>query len=135
MTPTRLSLVYAVTLPIFFAIDLVWLGVVARDFYRRQLGHLLSPNINWPAAILFYVVFIAGIVFFAVKPALETGSSARALASGAFLGFLAYATYDLTNQATIRDWPVLVTLVDLAWGTALSGAVAFLSYQVSSRVL
>ena len=135
MTPTRLGLVYAITLPIFFAIDLVWIGVVARGFYRKHLGHLLSADVNWPAAILFYLVFIAGIVFFAVKPALEAGSAGRALASGAFLGFLAYATYDLTNQATMRDWPVVVTVVDLAWGTVLTSLVAFLSYQASSRVL
>lgn len=134
MNITRLPLVYAITLPVFFAIDLVWLGVVARDFYRRHLGHLLSDQVNWPAAILFYLVFIAGIVFFAVKPALEAGSGLRALTYGAFLGFLAYATYDLTNQATVRDWPVLVTVVDLVWGTVLSALVSFLSYQISSRV-
>ncbi len=135
MTVIRMSLVYAITLPVFFAIDLVWLGVVARDFYRRQLGHLLSAQVNWPAAILFYLVFIAGIVFFAIRPALEAGSGLRALTYGAFLGFLAYATYDLTNQATVRDWPTLVTVVDLAWGTVLTALVSFLGYQISSRVL
>jgi uncharacterized membrane protein len=135
MPLTRLALVYVVTVPVFFAIDLVWLGLIARDFYRRHLGHLLSAQVNWPAAILFYLVFIAGIVFFVVRPALEAGSAARALAWGAFLGFLAYSTYDLTNQATIRDWPLLVTVVDLAWGTCLTALVSFLSYQVSSRVL
>jgi uncharacterized membrane protein len=135
MTVTRLLLVYAITMPIFFAIDLVWIGVVARDFYRRALGHLLSAQVNWAAAILFYLVFIAGIVFFAVRPALEAGSAARALTYGALLGFLAYATYDLTNQATMRDWPILVTVVDLAWGTVLTALVAYLSYHVSSRVL
>ncbi len=135
MSAVRMSLVYAITLPVFFAIDLVWLGVVARDFYRRQLGHLLSAQVNWPAAILFYLVFIAGIVFFAIRPALEAGSGLRALAYGAFLGFLAYSTYDLTNQATMRDWPTLVTVVDLAWGTVLTALVSFLSYQISSRVL
>ena len=134
MPLTRLALVYAVTVPVFFAIDLLWLGVIARDFYRRHLGHLLSAQVSWPAAILFYLVFIAGIVFFVVRPALEAGSAARALAYGAFLGFLAYSTYDLTNQATIRDWPVLVTVVDLAWGTILTALVSFLSYQVSSRL-
>lgn len=135
MTVSRFLLVYAITLPIFFAIDLVWIGVVARDFYRRNLGHLLSPEINWPAAILFYVLFIAGIVFFAIRPALEAGSAARALTYGALLGFLAYATYDLTNQATMRGWPILVTVVDLAWGTTLTALVGYLSYHVSSRVL
>lgn len=126
---------YAITLVIFFAIDLVWLGVVARDFYQKYIGHLLSPAVNWPPALLFYAIYIGGIVFFAVKPALETGSAGRALAHGALFGLIAYATYDLTNQATMRDWPVLVTVVDLAWGTVLTGTVAFLSYHASSRLL
>lgn len=134
MSVTRFLSVYAVTLPVFFAIDLVWLGVVAKSFYRQHLGHLLADQVNWPAAILFYLVFIAGIVFFAVKPALEGNSAARALAHGALFGFLAYATYDLTNHATMRDWPPIVTVVDLAWGTVLSASVAYLSYQVSSRI-
>ena len=135
MTLTRSLLVYAVTLGIFFAIDLVWLGVVAKNFYRQHIGHLLADQVNWPAAVLFYLLFIGGLVFFAVKPALEAGSAARALGYGALFGLLTYATYDLTNQATMRDWPVLVTVVDLAWGTVLSATVAYLSYQVSSRAL
>jgi uncharacterized membrane protein len=135
MTLTRSLLVFAVTLSIFFAIDLVWLGVVARNFYQEQIGHLMSPEVNWAAAVLFYAVYIGGIVLFAVKPAFEVGSPARALAYGAALGFVAYATYDLTNQATMRNWPVLVTVIDLAWGTVLTATVAFLSYHVSSRVL
>jgi len=126
---------YAITLVIFFAIDLVWLGVVAKNFYRQHIGHLMSAEVNWGAAVLFYLVYIGGIVFFAVKPAIEVGSAARALAYGAAFGFIAYATYDLTNQATMRDWPVLVTVVDLAWGTVLTATVAYLAYQVSSRVL
>ena len=135
MTLTRSLLVYAVTLGIFFAIDLVWLGVVAKNFYRQHIGHLMSADVNWPPALLFYAVYIAGIVFFAIKPAFEAGSASRALAYGAFFGFIAYATYDLTNQATMKDWPVLVTAIDLAWGTVLTAAVAYLSYQVSSRIL
>jgi len=134
MIAARALLIYAITLPIFFAIDLVWLALVAKNFYRQHIGHLLSADVNWPAAILFYLVFIGGIVFFAVKPALEGHSAVRALAYGAFFGFLSYATYDLTNQATMRDWPVIVTVVDLAWGSVLSGTVAFASYQVASRL-
>lgn len=126
---------YLITLVIFFAIDLVWLGVVARNFYQKQIGHLMSPEVDWAAAALFYAVYIGGIVFFAVRPAFEDGSAARALAYGAVLGFVAYATYDLTNQATMKDWPALVTVIDLAWGTVLTGTVAFFSYHVSSRVL
>jgi len=135
MTLTRALSIYAVTLPIFFAIDLVWLGVVAKNFYRRHLGHLLSPQVDWTSAILFYLVFIAGIVFFAVRPALEVNSPLRALTYGALFGFFTYATYDLTNQATLRDWPVIVTVVDLAWGAVLSASVAYLSYQVTVRAL
>ena len=134
MPLTRYLLVYAVTLGVFFGIDLVWLSVVAKDFYRQHLGHLLAPQVNWGAAILFYLLFIGGLVFFAVKPALEANSAARALMHGALFGLLTYATYDLTNQATMRDWPVLVTVVDLAWGTVLSATVAFLSFQISSRL-
>jgi uncharacterized membrane protein len=126
---------YAITLVIFFAIDLVWLAVVAKNFYRQHIGHLLSADVNWPPALLFYALYIGGIVFFAIKPAFEAGGAARALAYGAAFGFVAYATYDLTNQATMRDWPVLVTVIDLVWGTVLTGTVAFLSYHVSSRLL
>ena len=134
MTIPRLLSVYAVTLPIFFAIDLVWLGVVAKAFYRRHLGHLLAAEVNWPAAIVFYLVFIAGIVLFAVRPALEANSAMRAAAYGALFGFFTYATYDLTNHATMRDWPPIVTVVDLAWGTTLSALVAYSSYLVSHRL-
>ena len=135
MTPARFALVYAITVPIFFAIDLVWLGLVAKDFYQRHLGHLLSPSVNWPAAVVFYLVFIAGLVFFAVKPALEGGGAGRAALYGAFFGFLTYATYDLTNHATMRDWPGIVTVVDLAWGTVLSATVAFSSFHAAQRLL
>lgn len=135
MTLTRSLTVYALTVPIFLAIDLIWLGVVARGFYRERLGHLLAADVNWPAALLFYLLFVGGIVFFAVKPGLEAGSPGRALAYGALFGLLTYATYDLTNQATMRDWPPLVTVVDLAWGTALSGTVAYLSYHASTRIM
>ena len=126
---------YAITLLIFFAIDLVWLSVVAKGFYRQHIGHLMSQEVNWGAAVLFYAVYIAGIVFFAIKPAIEAGTATRGLIYGAAFGFIAYATYDLTNQATMKGWPVLVTVIDLAWGTVLTATVAYFSYQVSSRVL
>ena len=135
MTFSRSLLVYGITVPIFFAIDLVWLVVVARSFYRQHLGHLLAAEVRWGPAILFYLVFIAGLVFFAVRPALAAGSATRALGYGALFGLVTYATYDLTNHATLRDWPAIVTAVDLAWGTVLSASVAFLSYQASRRLL
>jgi uncharacterized membrane protein len=134
MSVRRFLLVYAVTLPIFFGIDLVWLGLVANAFYPHHLGHLLSAQVQWIPAILFYLLYIAGIVYFAVKPAIEAGRAGRALVNGAFLGLVAYATYDLTNQATMRDWPVIVTVVDLMWGSVLTGSVAVASYLISRRV-
>ncbi|MEO7793454.1 MAG: DUF2177 family protein, partial [Thermoanaerobaculia bacterium] len=100
MTRTRALSIYAVTLAIFLAIDLVWLGVVAKSFYRQHIGHLMATEVDWGAAALFYLLFIGGLVFFAVKPALEARSASRALGYGALFGLLTYATYDLTNQAT-----------------------------------
>lgn len=127
MTLKQTVLLYAITLAIFFAVDMVWLGVVAKNFYRKHLGHLMGPKVVWPAAILFYLLFIAGLVVFAVRPAVLAGAPLKGLALGAFLGLIAYATYDLTNQATVKDWPLVVTAVDLVWGTALGGVVAWLS--------
>ncbi len=135
VTATKAVYVYLITVPIFFIIDLVWLGVVAKAFYQKHLGYLMRPQVNWTAAILFYLLFIIGIVIFAVKPALEAQNGLRALVYGALFGFFTYATYDLTNLATVKDWPVIVTAIDLVWGTVLCGAVAWGSYYVSSRFL
>jgi uncharacterized membrane protein len=135
ITAMKTLLVYLITVPIFFIIDLVWLGVVARGFYQKHLGYLMRPQVNWAAAILFYLLFIIGIVLFAVRPALELQSPVRALVYGALFGFFAYATYDLTNLATVRDWPVIVTAIDLIWGTVLCGSVALGSYFLSNKIL
>ena len=135
MSLKQALILYAITFVVFFLIDMVWLGVVAKGFYRRHLGALLSPKVNWAAAILFYLLFIAGIVVFAVRPALLGGGPSAALGLGAFLGLVAYATYDLTNLATIKDWPLVVTVVDLVWGTVLGGSVSFLSALLGRRLL
>jgi uncharacterized membrane protein len=119
---------YLLTAPVFFAIDLVWLGYVARDFYQDQLGSLLSPTVNWPAAFAFYLLYIVGIMIFAVAPALEKGSLARAVVLGGLFGFFTYATYDLTNLATLRGWPAKVVLVDIVWGVVLCATVSSASY-------
>ena len=135
VTPLKALFVYLITVPIFFIVDLTWLGVIAKGFYQKHLGYLMRPQINWAAAILFYLLFIIGIVFFAVRPALESQSPMRALVYGALFGFFAYATYDLTNLATVKDWPVIVTVVDLVWGTVLCGAVAWGSCVISNKIL
>jgi uncharacterized membrane protein len=114
---------YAISVPVFFIIDMIWLGVVARGFYQSQLGHLLGP-VNWPAAIIFYLVFLVGLTFFAIYPATAKASVLTALGLGAAFGFFTYATYDLTNFATLKDWPLTVVVVDILWGTVLGGTVA-----------
>ena len=130
MSTVQFIYVYLITIPVFFLIDMAWLGFIAPKFYQAQIGFLLGP-INWTAAALFYLIYIAGIVVFAVQPALMTGSLGKAVLLGAFFGFVAYATYDLTNLATVRDWPILVVVVDMIWGTVLTGAVAAASYYLS----
>lgn len=121
---------YLLTIPVFFAIDLLWLGVVAKNFYQNNLAHLLSPDVNWSAAFLFYFMYIAGIILFAVKPGLDAGSLAKAAMWGALFGFFTYATYDLTNLATLREWPIKVVVVDIAWGTLLCTLVASGSFMI-----
>jgi uncharacterized membrane protein len=121
---------YSATLAAFFAIDIIWLGLVARTFYRKHLDFLLAPNTNWIAAIVFYLLFILGILVFVVVPGLEDDSLKATLLRGALFGLITYATYDLTNLATVKDWPVLVTLVDLVWGTVLSVTVSLVSFGV-----
>lgn len=125
MTVRNALVLYLISLAIFVLVDMVWLGLVARGFYRAQLGEMLSPKVNWAAAVLFYLLFIAGLQVFVVVPALQTGVALTALWRGALFGLIAYATYDLTNLATLRGWPLLVTVVDLAWGAVLGGTVSF----------
>ena len=125
---------YLMTIPAFFLIDMVWLGWIGTKFYKEQIGYLLGP-VNWPAAIIFYLIYIIGILFFAVIPALEFGSVGKAVLYGALFGFFAYATYDLTNLATVKDWPLLVTVVDILWGTVLTASVATVSYYLGKTFL
>jgi len=125
---------YLIALPVFFAIDMVWLGLVAKNFYRSQIGFLMTPNINWLAAIIFYLLFVAGLVLFVITPAIEKGSLTHALLFGALFGLIAYATYDLTNLATLKDWPLLVTIVDLAWGAVLAASVSTATYFIASKI-
>lgn len=119
---------YAVSIVAFLALDALWLGLVARNFYREQLGELLRPDPRWGAAGLFYVLFVAGIVVFVTLPAIERASFGRALLLGALFGLVTYAAYDLTNLAVLRGFPTLVAVVDLAWGATISAAVATIGY-------
>ncbi len=121
---SKVLLAYALTFLVFLAIDLVWLGFVAKDLYRRQLGSLLSENVNWAAAIIFYLLFVAGVFLFAIAPATEKQSLSHAVIYGALFGFFTYATYDLTNLATLKDWPIKIVFIDIVWGMVLTGLVS-----------
>lgn len=135
MTVATFVKLYAVALPTFLVIDLVWLGVVARPFYQGEMGHLMRAQVNWAAAIAFYLLFVAGIVVLAVWPAVERQSFAHALALGALLGLVTYAAYDLTNLATLEGFSLRVALVDLAWGTVLCAAVSAITFRLSLRLI
>ncbi|MFW6149318.1 MAG: DUF2177 family protein [Atribacterota bacterium] len=126
---------YLIALPVFFFIDMIWLGLVAKNFYRSQIGFLMKANVNWIAAILFYFLFIAGLVFFVLYPAIEKRSLNYLIIAAMFYGLLTYSTYDLTNLATLKDWPLLVTIVDIFWGMVLSVSVSLTTYLIAIRIL
>lgn len=125
---------YFLALPIFFLIDMVWLGLVAKGFYAKHLGFLMRPDVNWLAAIIFYLLFIAGLIVFVVTPALSRGSWLYALGLGALFGLVTYATYDLTNLAILKNWSLVVTLVDLLWGAVLAASVSVLTYLLALKI-
>jgi uncharacterized membrane protein len=115
---------YAVGVMTCFAIDLVWLGVVAKGFYQRQLGHLMRPDVQWIPAVAFYLIYVAALVVFVAAPAVERRSVGHAVAFGAFFGLAAYAAFDLTGLALLKGFPLSAALTDLAWGAFLSATVS-----------
>jgi uncharacterized membrane protein len=126
---------YAITASIFIVLDALWLGVIAKKLYATELKGLMTSNVKWGAAILFYALFVAGVISFVTAPALKVGSSSSVLIAGAFFGLVTYATYDLTNYATLKNFPLKIVIIDLLWGTVLSATVASLSYLVYTRVI
>ena len=126
---------YLLTVPVFFVIDIIWLGLVAKGFYRRHLDFILSPHVNWPAAIIFYLIYIVGIIVFAVVPAIDRGSLVRALIWGGLYGFFTYMTYELTNLALLKNWPLNIVIVDILWGVVLCTAVATASFCIAKWLL
>jgi uncharacterized membrane protein len=125
---------YFSTLAVCFGIDLIWLGLMNSRFYKPQLAGLMSNKVNWLPAILFYVVFVIGLLLLVVLPAVDHGSWIRAMLLGGLFGMVAYATYDLSNLATIKNWPVVVTIVDIVWGTTLSAILALISYFIAKAL-
>ena len=122
---------YLLTLPLFLLIDMIWLVGIAKNFYNKEIGHLMADQANKTAAVIFYAMFIIGIIFFAVRPAIAADSWQIALLYGGLFGFFTYATYDFTNLATLKDWSMKMVFVDVLWGTFLCGVVALGSYYMS----
>ena len=121
---------YFISLFVFLGIDSIWLLFIAKKFYADQLGYLMAKTPNLLAALIFYLLFIVGVVFLVLAPALKNNSLSQAILMGALFGLCSYATYDLTNLATIKDWPIIITLIDMIWGTTLSAVVAGVSFSI-----
>ena len=130
MTPWFTLRLYLASLLAFLLIDLTWLGWVARGFYRQHLRHLLAKRTNWAAAIVFYLLFVLGLLVFAIVPGLAAGSLSKTLLWGALYGFFTYVTYDLTNMATLKNWPLVLVLVDITWGVVLATSVSSVGFWV-----
>ena len=128
---SKLIISYLLTTVVFFAIDLLWLGVLAKGLYNKYLGNFLTDQVNWTAAIIFYLLFIVGIFIFAILPAVDKGSLGNAIVMGALFGFFTYATYDLTNLATLKGWPLPIVLIDITWGSILTASVSAAGYTIT----
>ena len=124
---------YLIALPIFLILDGLWLGLIAKTFYTKQIGSLFKTDINWTAALIFYLMFIAALILFVINPAIEKESLAHTLLFGALFGLITYATYDLTNLATLKGWPIMVTIVDLIWGSFVTAAVSSITFLIFTK--
>ena len=131
MPVTKLLISYALTFIVFFIVDMAWLGFIAKDLYKKYLGNFLSEQVNWTAAIVFYHIFIVGVFIFAILPAVEKDSLRTAITLGALFGFFTYATYDLTNLATLKNWPLSIVLIDIVWGAVLTGIVSTAGFYIT----
>jgi len=119
---------FGIAFVIFLGLDMLWLGVVAKGIYQQQLGHLMRPDTQWIPAILFYVIYVAALVVFVIQPSIDKGSLARAIGLGAFFGLATYAAFDLTSLALLRDFPLKIALIDLAWGATIGATVSAATY-------
>ncbi|MEQ8707110.1 MAG: DUF2177 family protein [Phaeodactylibacter sp.] len=116
----------------FTVLDLLWLGIIARGVYEKYIGQHMRPSTDWTAALLFYLIFLAGVVYFVVQPGTHNNSTG-VLLRGAFFGFVTYSTYELTNRAVLENWPWPIVLIDIAWGTVLCALVGWISWHFSQR--
>jgi uncharacterized membrane protein len=119
----QLGKYYLIALIIFVILDAIWLGIIGRNLYSKYIGYIMTETPNWIAAIIFYLLFIVGIIVFVVFPGMEEKNLWVSFGKAALFGLVTYATYDLTNLATIKSWPIQITIIDLIWGTFLSSIV------------
>lgn len=126
---------YGITLISFILLDSIWLGLIAKNLYATELKHLMTNQVKWGAAVLFYLLFIVGLIYFVIAPTLKSGGTHHLILAGALFGLVTYATYDLTNYATIKIFPLKIVVLDLMWGTFLSSAVSFVAYQIYSKLI
>lgn len=131
MQGMKLVWLYLISFGVFLAVDAVWLATMSSRFYQPRLGAFMAERPNLAVALVFYVVYVAGVLVLAVMPGVDAGSVGKTALYGALLGLVAYGTYDITNLSTLRDWPVIVTVVDLIWGTALTAIVATAGYYTA----
>jgi len=124
---------YFVAFIIFLVIDMLWLTVIAKNLYSKYLGYLMTDKVNFIAAFIFYILFIIGLVIFVINPGLEAKSLLKTVGLASLFGLITYATYDLTNLATIKNWPLNITIIDLIWGTTLSTLVSAISFLILKK--
>jgi uncharacterized membrane protein len=125
---------FLISLPVFFALDMLWLGLIAKNFYAKNIGFMMKSQVNWTAAIIFYLIFLSGLTVFVIGPAVEKNNWKDALVFGSFFGLITYATFDLTNLALIKNWPLNVTIIDLIWGVVLSSSVSIITYFIAIKL-
>jgi len=130
MSIKKLLLCYALTFAVFLIIDMAWLGFLAKDLYRKYLGSFLNEQVNWTAAFIFYLLFVVGVFIFVILPAVEKNSVTSAIILGALFGFFTYATYDLTNLATLKNWPLNIVFIDILWCSLLTGIVSTAGFYI-----
>lgn len=121
---------YLLTFLVFLMVDMLWLGVIAKSIYQKYLGGFLTDQVNWTAAFVFYFIYVIGISIFAIYPSINKDSVYHAILMGALFGFFTYATYDLTNLATLKGWPLPIVFIDIIWGSVLSAVVSFSGFYI-----
>lgn len=125
---------FILTFLVFLLVDMAWLGFIAKNLYQKYLGNFLTDNVNWTAAIIFYLLFVVGVSIFVIYPAVNKDSVWTAIILGALFGFFTYATYDLTNLATLKGWPLTIVFIDIAWGSVLTSIVSLSGFYIAKFV-